>query len=215
MTTITRNRTQPKPGTRGNSAIEFAIVVIAAVPMLFGMIALGISLGRGIEAIQVTRDVAHMYALGTDFTQTGARNIVSKLAQDFNLSPTGTAVLILSTVQKVSQADCNGAPTVPCNNLGLPVVTYRYTIGNTSLRQSAFATPIAARLVNGPRIASRDYLQYSDLRAISPVYFDTVLNLDPGDFTTMVEGYFEQPELNFLRAGSSSANRGTYVRALF
>ena len=62
---------QARARQRGSAALEFALVIMAAVPLLFGTVAMGVTMGRGIQAIQVTRDVAHMYALGVDFTTVG------------------------------------------------------------------------------------------------------------------------------------------------
>lgn len=192
--------------------MEFALVIIAAVPMLFGLVALGITLGRGVQAIQVSRDVGHMYGLGVDFSQSGAQSIVAKLAKDFSLNPTtGNAVLIFSKVQRISQSNCNAAP-VPCNNLNQPVFTHRLVIGNSSLRASQFGTPPSSYIDPDGDIQADKYLQYSTLIASN---FDSVLNLVAGEYTTMVEGFFKQPDLNFLSPGFAQTNRGTYVRVLF
>ena len=89
--------------------IEFALVMIIAVPLFFGVVATGVTLGRGIGAIQVTRDVAHMYAMGVDLSATGTSLMVDKIAADFNLSSSGDSVLILSTIYSLDAAACTAA----------------------------------------------------------------------------------------------------------
>src|SRR5262245_51429264 len=197
--------------------MEFALVMICAIPMLFGMVAIGITMGRGIQAIQVTRDAGHMYGLGVDVSLTGTQNIIAKIAQDFSLNTsTGNAVLIFSKIQKISTTDCAALTSGTCNNQGYPVFTHRWVIGNSSLRTSAFGTPPTADITssNG-NIAANNYLAHTTDRATSPVDFNTVLNLTAGDYTTVVEGFFRQPDLNFLQPGFAQANQGTYVRVLF
>ena len=56
-----------------------------AGPLLLGLTNVGVRLGRGIQATQVTRDVAHMYALGADFTLSGTQAIARTLASGFDL----------------------------------------------------------------------------------------------------------------------------------
>lgn len=205
-------KTRVRRRERGSTALEFALVIIAAMPLFFGTVGLGITMGRGIQAIQVTRDVGHMFGLNMDFSQTGAQLVVAKLAQDYSLNATsGTAVLIFSRVQKISATNCSAA-TVPCNNQGYAVFTYRYVMGNSSLRSSDFGTPPAGYVGSNGSISATNYLQYTTVRAAN---FDTVMNLADGEYTSMVEGFFRQPDINFLQPGFSQANQGTYVRVFF
>jgi len=193
--------------------IEFALVVIVAVPMLFGLVAVGVKLGRGIQAIQVTRDIGHMYGMAVDMSQPGAQNIVAKLGQDFSFNTTtGNAVLILSRVQKISASNCLSDTSVPCNNQGQPVFTNRLVLGKSSLRTSVFGTPPSAYVGANGDIAPNKYLQYGTVVAAG---FDSVMNLAAGDYTSVVEGYFVQPDLNFLQPGGSGSTPGIYVRVFF
>lgn len=86
--------------------VELALMLSVAVPLLLGVVGVGLRLGRTLSATQVTRDVAHMYALGADFSLPGAKNIAAALSRDFRLTTSGNAVLILSRIVKVYQADC-------------------------------------------------------------------------------------------------------------
>ena len=78
--------------------IELALALTIAFPLLLGVGAIGIRLSRTLQATQLTRDVAHMYALGADFSLTGAQAIARTLSRDYNLSATGRAVLMFSKI---------------------------------------------------------------------------------------------------------------------
>lgn len=201
-------------GQRGSTAIEFALVMICLIPLFFGTVAMGVTIGRAQEAIQVTRDVGHMYGEGVDFTSQSAQQLVTQLAQGFDLSTTGDSVLIFSHVTTVFQADCTAASVNPCSNVGLPVFTQRLTIGNTSLKTSAFGTPPAAYLDSSGNISSANYMQQSSVVANG---FASVITQSDGDVAYLVEGYFNMPDLSFLSSGFSgpSAAGGIYARAIF
>src|ERR1700686_1149561 len=105
---------------RGSAMIELALILSVSLPMLLGVTGIGIRLGRSLEGLQLTRDVAHMYAMGTDFSLSGTQAIARTLSRDFSLTSTGNGVLILSRVVKVFQADCTAAGLPNCPNLNQP-----------------------------------------------------------------------------------------------
>ncbi len=195
---------------RGSVTIELALAASFTIPLLLGVGAIGIRLGRTLQATQFTRDVAHMYALGADFSLPGTQAIASTLSRDFTLSSTGQAVLLFSHLEKVQQTDCTAAGLHTCPNLNLPVFTQRITMGNTALMTSQFGTPPAAYIGSGGNILSVNYCQQTSLIAAG---FDSVLALAAGQTATMVEGYFAMPDINFL--GFPNAGGGYYVRFLF
>jgi hypothetical protein len=196
--------------TRGAVMIELALSMSVTLPLLLGVGAIGLRLGRTLQATQVTRDVAHMYALGTDFSLGGSQTIARTLSRDFSLTDTGNAVLLLSRVMKVQQTDCNAAGLSNCPNLNLAVITQRITIGNTTLRTSAFSTPPAGYIGGGGNIAAADYCKQTTLIAAN---FDAILTLAAGQSSTVVEGYFGMHELNLLAFPGTGG--GYYVRFLF
>ena len=189
--------------------IEAALILSVAVPVLLGVTGLGVRLGRTLEGTQVTRDVAHMYALGTDFSLSGTQAIARTLSRDFNLTASGNAVLILSRVVKVFQIDCNAAGVPSCPNLNQTVFTQRIVIGNTALRASAFGTPPGTYIDGAGNISSANYCKFSSLVASG---FDAVLSLPQGQFAYVAEGYFSMPEVNLTYFGSPGG--GYYVRFL-
>ena len=195
---------------RGVATLELALAASFTIPLLLGVGAIGIRLGRTLQATQLTRDVAHMYALGADFSLPGTQAIASTLSRDFDLSSTGQAVLLFSRLEKVQQTDCTAAGLHTCPNLNLPVFTQRITMGNTALMTSQFGTPPAVYIGSGGNILSVNYCQQTSLIAAG---FDSVLTLAAGQTATMVEGYFAMPDINFL--GLPNSGGGYYVRFLF
>ncbi len=195
---------------RGVATLELALAASFTIPLLLGVAAIGIRLGVTLQATQLTRDVAHMYALGADLSLPGTQAIASTLSRDFDLSSTGQAVLLFSRLEKVQQTDCTAAGLHTCPNLNLPVFTQRITMGNTALLTSQFGTPPAAYIGSGGNILSVNYCQQTSLIAAG---FDSVLTLAAGQTATMVEGYFAMPDINFL--GFPNSGGGYYVRFLF
>jgi hypothetical protein len=199
---------------RGSTAIEFALVMICLIPMFFGTIVMGITIGRSEEAIQVTRDVGHMYGEGVDFTTSDAQQLVTQLGQGFTLTSSGDSLLIFSHIITVFAADCTAASVSPCANDGSAVFTQRVYIGNTALKTSAFGTPASTYLDSEGNITSANYLSQSSLVANG---FTNILTQSDGDVAYVVEGYFNMPDLSFLSSGFSgaSATGGLYARAIF
>src|ERR1700680_2285792 len=66
-----------KNGERGNTMIEFAAVMPFWITVLFGTVALGTNLTRTVQVVQVSRDLADMYARGTDFSAAGFQNLIT------------------------------------------------------------------------------------------------------------------------------------------
>jgi hypothetical protein len=190
--------------------VELALGLTVLFPILLGVGAIGVRLGRTLQATQATRDIAHMYALGADFSLPGTQALASTLSREYNLSSTVKAVLLFSRIMKVQQVDCNAAGLHTCPNLNLPVFTQRIVLGNPAVRSSSFGTPPSAYLGTSGTISSVNYCQESSLIANG---FNSVLALSPGQSTTMVEGYFSMPDINFL--GFPDSGGGYYVRFLF
>jgi hypothetical protein len=195
---------------RGSVMIELALALSVAIPLLLGVGAIGIRLGNTLQATQLTRDVAHMYAWGADFSLPGTQAIAGELSRNFNLTAGGEAVLLFSTVYVVQQIDCTAAGLKTCPNLNLPVFTQRVALGNTTLRNSQFGTPPATYIGAGGDIAVADYCAQASLVATG---FTSVLALGAGQYSTVVEGYFAMPDTNFL--GFPNSGGGYYVRFLF
>ena len=207
-----RNRSE-----KGSAMLEFGLVVLLLVPLLFGTVGFGINLGNMLQSAQITRDVAHMYSRAVDFSLTQNKNIAVNLVQGMGGMTVngGNGVLILSQVREVYLADCIavGLSAGQCTNLGKRVFTNRIVIGNSSLRASNFGTPNATYVTADGSISSANYLTRTDLVATN--FDDTVLPQADGDVAFVVEGYFATPDMSFLTSGFAEGNAGTYTRAIF
>jgi hypothetical protein len=188
--------------------------------LFFGTVGFGLMLGRYIQAVQVCRDLAHMYSDGIDFSQSGYQNIALQLAQGTGMTAAGgNGVAIFSQVMTVYQVDCNAAGyTNSCQNLGQSVFTQRLYIGNQALRSSTFGTPSALLMNSQGNISSSVYLQNTD-PTVQAVGFTALLNaagevggLPQGQSAYMVEVFFTYPDLSYL---GNSTSGGAYVRFIF
>lgn len=214
----------------GSTLLEFAIVAPCLLMMFFGTLGLGIMLGRYVQAVQVCRDIAHMYSDGVDFTQTTPQNIiVQQLAAGTGMttsSTSGNGVVILSQVSTVYQVDCTAGAVSPCNNANIPVFKQRIVVGNATLRTSSFGTPNAAIIDSSGNIASSVYLSNSD-PSVRTTGFEAALDSAvlratgvaatppaqaQGNTTYIVEVFFKYPDIGFL--GWSTAG-GAYVQMIF
>lgn len=215
---------------RGSTIVEFAICVPCLVTLFFGIVGLGSMMGRYMQAIQVDRDVAHMYSDGVDFTQTTPQNIiVQQLALGTGITATGgTGVIILSQVITPQIADCNAAAisSTNCKNQNIPVFTQRIVIGKSSLRSSNFGTPTSTLMNASGNISPSVYLTNSDPSVAVNSTFLTQLTaaataagnstaspLQPqGNIAYIVETFFPYPDVGFL--GWSTAG-GAYSSFIF
>jgi Flp pilus assembly protein TadG len=220
------NRRRKRERQRGSTLLEFAIVVPCLTLLFFGTIGAGIMLGRYIQAVQVARDVAHMYSDGVDFTQTTPQSIILQLTAGTGMTATGgNGVVIFSQIQTVYQADCTAAGVSPCTNVGLPVFVQRIVVGNSSLRTSAFGTPSAGLLDASGNISPSVYLSNSD-PSVRTSGFEAALDAasasaggsstppaqQQGDTAYVAEVFFQYPDIGFL--GQSTAG-GAYTRFIF
>jgi hypothetical protein len=135
----------------GTSSIEFAFLLLVLVPLLLGTGVTGANMIRSQQAIQLARDAGHMYARGLDFSQAGNKTVLADLGSSVGLSTTagsGSAVVILSSLTYVDKSTCASVGAVDasgnpsgCTNYTKWVFTQRLTIGNSSIRSSAFGAP--------------------------------------------------------------------------
>jgi hypothetical protein len=224
MPTLRRSRQS------GSTIAELALVLPLISVLFFGTTSLGIMIGRYVQAVQVTRDVCHMYSNGVDFTQPVPRNIVTqRLASGTGMTDTGgNGVIILSKVSTVYLADCNAAgySSAQCVNQNQPVFVNRVYIGNQSLRSSAFGTPSSSILGSQGNIPASVYMRNTDssVRAngFESVYGEAVRRatgvapappaMQQGEVACVAEGYFQYPDISFLQRNSAS---GAFRRFIF
>jgi len=140
--------------------------------------------------------VAHMYAQGTDFSKQGMQDLLAQhLAQQLSIQSnsgnvtggsSGNGVVVLSTLQKIGNAQCNG-----CNNVGHVVVMRRIVIGNNTLFQTNYGTPTGA-LIDPNSGFVKNYATDATARADA---FGNLLTLNNGEIAYMAESYFTAPDL--------------------
>ncbi|MGA2135622.1 MAG: hypothetical protein ABSH50_25300 [Bryobacteraceae bacterium] len=194
---------------KGNAYIEFVLVAsFFFVPLVMGMITLGIAVVRNFQVNQLTRDVGHMMAKGVDFSQQSNQNLVANdLANGLSLtansgnvtgSSTGNGVLVLSVFESVPTS-CG------CTNGGHVVVVSRIVIGNNTLYTSPFGSPASINS-NG---SVNNYGTDSSARADN---ISSVVTLSSGGLAYMAEGDFAFKDLGVV---GFITNLGAFNRAVF
>jgi hypothetical protein len=158
--------------TSGVSSIEFAFSLLVMGPLLLGTGVFGINMIRALQTVQLARDAGHMYARGVDFGLTGNQTVLADLGTNVGLSTTagsGNAVVIFSSLTYVDKnacaaagaVDASGNPTAACTNYTKWVFAQRLTVGNTSIRNSNFGSPVTTG-ANGVTIQSDGKISSSD-----------------------------------------------------
>jgi len=210
-------RTHDSGRRRGANLIEFALVSLVLVPLVFGGISLGLRLGTHIETTHVARDAAHMYARGVDFSKPHNQQVLFNLGQPFALAArTGKAVVLLSQVRYITDDDCLAAARGACGNRRRHVVVHRLVFGNAALTASRLASPRAALVGAGGSIGAVDYL--NDTSVVLPAAVENAMFTAPGyelargELAYVVECFHPASETALFGLGS---NGGVYSRAIF
>jgi hypothetical protein len=196
-------------GQKGTEIVEFALVMLFLIPILYGTFVVGLNLRRSIQVTQVSRDAGHMYARSVDFSDSANQNLIVRLAQGLNITATGgSGVVILSTIEFIGQAQCTaaGLSSSGCTNLNQPVITQRIVIGNSGAHASAFGSPTANLIGSDGNVAN--YM--TDTSAVAQG-FSSVLTLTAGQIAYVSEVYV--PSTNYAMPGYQST--GVYCRTIF
>lgn len=194
---------------KGNAYIEFVLVAsFFFVPLILGLITLGIAVVRNFQVNELTRDVGHMMAKGVDFSQQANQNlIVNDLANGLSMqanngnvtgSGSGNGVLVLSVYESLT-ASCN------CSNAGHIVVVERIVIGNNTLYTTPFGSPGS---ING----SGDVNNYTTDASAVADNVSNVINILPGGLAYMTEGDFSFTDLGVV---GFITHLGAFNRAVF
>jgi TadE-like protein len=208
---IARRRARQK----GMAIMEFAIIAPFMVTALLGVVGVGMTLGCAMQVNQVTRDTAHMFFDGVDFSLTSNQAIVGRLATGTGLASdaigtintSGNGVVILTQVIQVGSNQCNLGGYPPpnsgtCPNYGKLVIQKRIVIGNSTLRTSAFGTPTSSLLTGDGSIQPHDYCTDSSVvvPSTSPA---SSLSLAQDHYSFIVESYFNNPALSGFLANTA------------
>jgi hypothetical protein len=194
---------------KGNVYIEFVLVAcFFYVPLILGLITVGIAVVRNFQVNQLTRDVGHMMAKGVDFSQQANQNLVANdLANGLSLqansgnvtgSSTGNGVLVLTVFESLTSS-CG------CNNAGHVVVVSRIVIGNNTLYTSPFGSPASI----GPGGNVPGYSNDTGARADN---VSSVIAIPANGLAYMAEGDFAFKDLGVV---GFITNLGAFNRAVF
>ena len=208
---------------RGIAVIEFTFALLFLVPLLLGTFVFGFRLIRALQMDQIVRDLGHMYIRGVDFRNSGPQQNAQTLAQSFNLSSTGTSLLIFSQIRVEQQSDCDSAnPSrpagTPCTNLGNPVFVEQVRVGNTGLlingstAHSVYGTP---PLQSDKTVSATDQANTASAAAgiTTPTSgFASVITLQTGEIAYLVEMFNATPDLN---VPGFSGSPQVYAKAIF
>jgi hypothetical protein len=198
--------------SKGNTMIEFALVISFAMPLLLYTFQLGITLSRSIQVRTVNRDAGSMFVRNIDFSLPGNQQILARLARGLGITTSGgNGVIILSQVMYVGDNECLAGGLGPdpgdCPNFNQYVFVRRLVIGNAALRSSDFGTPSAGLIASDGGIGSQSYLTDPGCVAAG---FGSLLTLNAGELSYISETF--ETSAGFTLPGISS---GTYTRNFF
>ncbi|MFN7924753.1 MAG: TadE family protein [Bryobacteraceae bacterium] len=209
---------------KGNTILEFALVMLFLFPLFIGTVNLGMNLTKTTQASQITRDAGHMYVRQVDFSLDASKNIVVRLAQGLGMTLSGgKGVILLSKIMYIGTSECAAANLAPasCPNYHKAVVIQRHTIGNTTMRTSDFATPASSIILTGPDavtglkkgdIKPADYLTNATVQ--SPKLLTLLPGMLEGETAYVSEGYFDTPSFT-LNQSYTATSKGTYTRSIY
>lgn len=213
-----------KKKQRGVAYIEFALALLVLLPLLLGVIAIGLNMHKQLQTVQLARDAGHMFARGIDFTLAGNQDILVAVAGSLGLSTTtgaGSAVVYLSTVRYVDQSACqlagkvdsNGNPS-GCTNYQQWVIAERIAIGNTGFRPSSVGSPSSSIISSNGNISILN--QVTNTTALA-----TMTGFNPWNSTTdtgVPSGqwvYVAEAAASGFRMAPYSSGTNTYAQLSF
>lgn len=199
-----RDATGRREGRRGNSLLEFGMVLVFLTPLLLSSFQIGMTLVKSLQVSQVCRTAGVLFLKYIDLSQPPNQDLVVRTAQGLGMTRTGgRGVVILSQVMYVDDAQCTaGGVTLPqCSNNKRTVFLKRIVIGNGNLVipatgvtvRSAYGTPSSSILGTDGAITPDNYLK--DISAIAS-NLPPDLVLAGGEFAFIAEAVFLAPELD-------------------
>ena len=199
-------------GERGNSLLEFALVIVFLVPLLMGTFSVGMSLGRTIQVTQVARDAGHLYARWVDFSEPLNKDLLVHLSHGLGMTADGGAgVVRLSKVTYIDEADCTGASLSigECPNYQHYVIAQRQVVGNDGLYPSRLGTPAATGMNADGTV--KDVVRDTTAQVVGD-WSASGITLTTGSYAYVVETYFSNE--SFQLAGVARVDP-IYVRLYF
>ncbi|MGD1094259.1 MAG: hypothetical protein ABSB35_20015 [Bryobacteraceae bacterium] len=218
-----RNPSTRLAAERGNTMLEFALVMSVLVPLFAGMFSIGMTLAKGIEVSNVCEDAVLLLVdsvtnpnSGLDLSQTQNQRIIVRAAtglgmasdSSYDPSSTGNAAVILSKVVMVGPTECSlGVVPAPhnappwnasnCPNYGQYVFEYRVAFGNTGRWSSTIGSPPSSIVrSNGTITAANIATDTSDVA--SNFGAGGVMTLSPSTFALVSEMWADVSNLNIF-----------------
>jgi len=181
--------------------------------MLFGVVVIGVDLGRAIQVAQICRDADSMFSRGAPLYSSSGQTFLVQLGQNMNLQLVGgDGLIILSEIQSVPDPSVCGAPGSAnystCTTF-TNVLVQRIYIGNTAIDGSATRFPTAGAVTYNSLDQVDNYT--TDPNAIIG-NFAASLQLKPNEESYVAEAYFQTDSVGL---GSFQTSPGIYAQAFF
>ena len=197
---------------RGVSVLEFALVAFPMILMLFGVVVIGVDLGRAIQVAQICRDADSMFSRGVPLYSSSAQAFLVQLGQNMNLQTSGgDGLIILSKIQFVPDPSC-GTPassSYPNCTAGSNRLLQRIQIGNTAIVGSATRFPTVGTVTYDSLNQVNNYL--TDPNAVI-TSFSTALQLKPLEESFVAEAYFQTTGVSL---GLLQISPGIYAQSFY
>jgi len=191
-----RRATNKGKRQRGNAIIEFALVITFLVMLMMGTFSIGMTLTKSVQAGVIARDAGAMFMRYVDFTLTGNKDILVRLANGLGMTASGgNGVVIMTQIMKIGTNEClaGGLTAGTCPNLDQAVVIKRVVVGNAALYTTTYGSPSPSVIQSDGTISTLNYLTNSSVRATT---FAAVLALNGGEHAYVSEAYFKTPEID-------------------
>jgi hypothetical protein len=191
-----RHRISGRKRRKGNAIIEFALVITFLVMLLMGTFSVGMTLTKSVQAGVIARDAGAMFMRYVDFTLTGNKALLVRLANGMGMTASGgNGVVIMTQIMMVGTDECaaGGLSTGACPNYNRPVVIKRVKVGNTALYTTTYGKPTATLIQTDGTISTTNYLNDTSVRADN---FSSVMTLNGGEYAFVSEAYFKTPEID-------------------
>jgi hypothetical protein len=199
---------------RGVSILEFALIAFPMLVMMFGLVVIGVDLGRAVQVAQLARDADAMFMRGVPLYTSSAQSFLAQLGQNMNLQTSGGDGLItLSKIQFIPDPTaCGTGPTdsrYPNCTVGSNRLVQRVVIGNAGISGSNTRFPTAGSVSYDSLDQVNNYLT-DDNAIISN--FAASLQLKPLEISFVAEAYFQTSTVSL---GSVQTSPGIYAQTFF
>jgi hypothetical protein len=180
--------------------------------MMFGVVVVGVDLGRAIQVAQIARDADAMFSRGVPLYSTSAQDYLIQLGQNMNLqSSGGDGLITLSQIQFIPDPSCGtpSSPTYPNCTVGTNRLVQRITIGNTGIANGSTRYPTAGSVTYDSLDNVANYT--TDPNAVIS-NFASSLQLKPLETSYVAEAYFQTTNVSL---GTIQTSPGIYAQAFF